>query len=123
MNLIPSARASALRHEPVGSAVGQIHAPGRDDARSLDDAFLDMVLERQVPFRRTAAGQDRRVSGIEQLLHLLFLIGSGIDVAVAVDESRHGGHAPPIDGLDAGNRLRGPAETETIRPPRTTIEP
>src|SRR5262249_11970499 len=44
-----------------------------------------------------------RVSGIKQLLHLLLLIGPGIDVTVRVDEARHRCHAARIDGLHARN--------------------
>src|SRR5437870_1282457 len=62
-----------------------------------------MVLEGQVPFGRTAPGQDRRISGVEKLLHLLLLIRSGVDVAVSVDKPRHCAHAFCIDGLHTGN--------------------
>src|SRR5439155_24272227 len=81
-----------------------------------------MVLECQVSFGRTAPGQDRRISGVEKLLHLLFLIRSGVDVAVTVDEPRHCTHALCIDGLRTGSvgatgRNRGdPAAPDNDRP-------
>ena len=34
----------------------QTHRTGRDDSRSLDQAFLNVVLESQVPFGGTASG-------------------------------------------------------------------
>src|SRR2546426_8901602 len=62
-----------------------------------------MLLECQISFGRTASGQDRRISGVEKLLHLHLFIGSGINVAMSVDESRYCAHAARIDDLHTGN--------------------
>src|SRR4029450_7725200 len=95
-----------FRASHFGSVVRQIHTAGRNDARSLDDAFLDMVPEGQISFCGSTARQDRRVAGVEKLLHLLLLIGTGVDVPMGIDESRQGSGAARIDGLQSGN-IRG----------------
>ena len=74
----------------------------RDDARSVDEAGLDVIPERDVAVGRTAAGQDGRVAGLELSLHLRLLVGSGIDVAVRIDEPGHRRHPFGVDGPAAG---------------------
>src|SRR6266571_2463333 len=83
-----------------------------------------MVLEGQVPFSRTAAGQDGRISGVEKLLHLLLLIRSSVDVAVSVNEPRHCTHAPCVDSLHPGNAGAGRNRRDPAAPndDRTLID-
>ena len=38
-------------------------------------------------------------AGLEKLLHLHFLIGSGVDVPMSIDVTRHGAHAFGVDDL------------------------
>ena len=82
---------------------GKIDSSGGNDARPLDGAFIDVLLEREIAFGRTAAGEHGRVSGVEQLLHLLFLIRPGVDVAMRINETRHRRQAPRVDCLHSGH--------------------
>ena len=81
----------------LGRVVVQPQRPGRDDARPVDDALVDVIAQRDVAFRGSAAGQHRGVAGFEQRLHLRLFVGAGVDVAVGVDEAGHGGHAFGVD--------------------------
>jgi hypothetical protein len=83
--------------------VCKINSAGWDDAWTLDKTFLNVVSQRDVAFGRTTTGKYRRVTGVEQLLHLLFFIRSGVDVAVTVDKPGYGAHALRIDRLDTGH--------------------
>src|SRR5580693_10591006 len=83
------------------SVIVQPQGAGGDNARSIDDALLDVIPERDVSFRRTAPGQYGRVTGFEKSLHLRLFIGSGIDVPMSIDEAGHGGHAFGVNGLPA----------------------
>ena len=79
---------------------------GRDDARTVDLTLLDVIAQRDVAFRRAAAGEHRRVSRLEKILHLLLLVRPGVDVAMGVDEARQRGHAFRVDRLQP-LRIRG----------------
>src|SRR5262249_43901762 len=81
------------------SIVRDVDSAGGYNARPLDETFLDVVSKRDVSFCRTATRQHRRITCIEQFLHLLLLIRAGIDVPMAIDETRHRRHSMHIDRL------------------------
>src|SRR5262249_4664117 len=95
-----------LRSNRVGRAAGQIEPARRDDSRSLDDAFVDVIPQREVTLGRTAAGENRRVAGVEQRLHLLLLVRAGVDVPMRVDEAGTRGQTTAVDRLAAAAARR-----------------
>ena len=84
--------------------------------------LLDVIAQRDVAFSRAAARKNRRVAGVEQRLHLRFFVRPGVDVAMRVDEPGDRRQAASVDRR-AGGRGGAPAAADTIRPPRTTIDP
>ena len=124
VNLTPIAAILRISARAIsGRVVGQPNLPGRNDARAVDDALLDVIAERDVAVGRTAAGEDRRVAGFELRLHLRLLVGPGVDVPVRIDEPGHRRHA-------LWRRSSGPPRRTARRPPptrsfraRTTIDP
>ena len=118
----PSSR-ELLRARASGVVLGEPQALRRNDARTVDLAGLDVLAQRDVAVAGAAAGENRRVAGLELALHLRLLLGPGVDVPVRVDEARHRAHALGVDDLAARAARGAPAATDTILPPRTTIEP
>lgn len=84
--------------------LAQIDLRGGNDTRPLELARIDSPFELEVSFGRAAASEQRRVSGLEELLHALcglilqpLIRVAADDVTMSVDEAGHQRHAARVD--------------------------
>jgi hypothetical protein len=105
-----------------GSAL-QVDAFRWNDAGAVDHSRLDVIPQRKAAVTRSAARQDGRVPGLQQRLHLGFLVGTGIDVLVGIDETRQRASCPCASMTFRPCVSAAPAPADTILPARITIVP
>ena len=70
VNLIPIAAIFRTSARAASGVLFSLTCPDGMMRGPLMSALVDVIPERDVSFRRTASGQDGRVSGFEKRLHL-----------------------------------------------------
>ena len=102
------------RRARFGRRLPQVDLARRDDARADELALVDAVAQRDVGVGLPAAGEDRRVAGLEQRPHLRRRVLAVVDVLVAVDEAGHGAHALGVDDAQALRRCRAGGDRDDL---------